>query len=47
MADPEHTRRPWWLVSSSEFQLRDYIWGLLIVAFGLFTVIGMFFLFGG
>lgn len=45
MDDPKYTRRRWRV--SSESSLRDYVWGLLIVVVGLFTVIGMFFLFGG
>ena len=31
----------------SESPVRDYVWGLVIVAFGALTILGMFFLFGG
>jgi hypothetical protein len=31
----------------SESPIRDYVWGLVIVAFGVLTILGMFFLFGG
>jgi len=30
-----------------ESPVRDYVWGLVIVAFGALTILGMFFLFGG
>lgn len=29
-----------------ESPVRDYMWGIIIVAFGIFTILGMFFLFG-
>jgi len=37
----------WRLAWTRESPLRDYMWGAIIVAFGLFTIIGMVFLFGG
>ncbi len=47
MTKPDIKPRAWRLRWSRESALRDYMWGAIIVAFGLFTVIGMFFLFGG
>ena len=37
----------WRLAWTRESPLRDYMWGAIIVAFGLFTIIEMVFLFGG
>lgn len=47
MMDSRQIRRSWGAGWSWNSSLRDYVWGVIIVAFGLLTVIGMFFLFGG
>lgn len=47
MLDLKYIRRRLGWELRPESSVRDYLWGLVILAFGLFTVIGMFFLFGG
>jgi len=42
-----HKLGTWRLAWTRESPLRDYMWGAIIVAFGLFTIMGMVFLFGG
>jgi len=47
---PKNPPKKIWRLRRFEFPpespVRDYVWGLLIAAFGALTILGMFFLFG-
>jgi len=47
MKRPKYPARRVQLEWPFESPIRHYVWGALLVAFGLFTVFGMWFLFAG
>ncbi|BCA56364.1 hypothetical protein W02_35040 [Nitrospira sp. KM1] len=43
----KHRRPRWWGGWQTELSIRDYVWWCCIVGFGLFTIVGMWFMLAG